>query len=351
MREFGRTVIGVGVRSNTSNYLAKSCDTFCYYDDLRSQEGDPLPERSVSSTPMNTAALLTLALAQQGNRPLPGSALKMHMRKIDPMFDETRQGHNSFLEFLRAHTNVIDLHKPAVGDVTVAPKGTLFGPETAGEVPPAAPSPTAAPLAGAKFNHPGYTPYVPSNGIPYQAPPPPPPAPPTAAERYDQWLRDNNFRHVPPADRHEIIRAVYTVFVEAEDNGEEISLKEGKDRLHQWFEANRPSVPWESINSTVYHLFYTWCFNFDRSDENENKQLWDRRTALHPDIHSDDELISRSERGIIRKLWERDRLELDIDGLNDWLFDNDPAHREYVADLVRTVASAPSGYAAIRPMG
>ncbi len=46
MREFGRFVVGVGVRSNTSNYLAKSCDHFSYYDDLRGDDGESTPERA-----------------------------------------------------------------------------------------------------------------------------------------------------------------------------------------------------------------------------------------------------------------------------------------------------------------
>jgi uncharacterized protein (TIGR00288 family) len=329
LREFGRTVVGVGVRSNTSNYLAKSCDTFCYYDDLRG-DTDDLPERSVPSEPMDPVRLLTTALAALGNQAVPGSALKTQMRKMDVMFDETQLGHNSFLDFLRAHPEVIDLHKPAVGDVTVAPKGHLQG-----NGDPAAPGPRG-------FNHPSYTPYVPTNGIPYQAPPPPPPVPMTQADRYRLWLRDNNFRHVVAGDRHQVMRVFFDVFREAEEAGEGISLKEAKDRVHQWFEANRPSVPWDAINSTVYHLFYTWCFTFDRTDESDGKQLWDRRTSLQTDIHSADELISKCERGIIRKLWERDRGDVDAESLNAWLYDADPDKLEYVVDLIRSVgASAP----------
>jgi hypothetical protein len=34
------------------------------------------------------------------------------MRKMDPMFDEAALGHNSFLDFLRAHEEIIDFYKP-----------------------------------------------------------------------------------------------------------------------------------------------------------------------------------------------------------------------------------------------
>ena len=317
LREFGKTVTGVGVRSNTSNYLAKACDTFCYYDDLRGAVGEALPERSVPSEPGDPVALLASALAFLGNRPVPGSALKSQMRKMDAMFDETRWGHNSFLEFLRSHEDLIDLHKPAVGDITVAPKGQIPSKDNGGETLGISEyrDGNGTPPFVQKWSHPNYTPYVPTGGIPYQAPPPLPPAPTTTTERYRLWLRDNNFRYVPSADRHFIVRVVYDLFRENEE--EPISLKESKDRLHLWFEQNRPSVPWESINSTVYHLFYTWCFDFDKSDD--GKQLWDRRTTLRPDIHSPEELISKSERGVVRKLWERERSDLDADAFNEWL--------------------------------
>jgi hypothetical protein len=253
------------------------------------------------------------------------------MRKMDPMFDEAELGHASYLDFLRAHADVIDVHKPAVGDVTVAPKGRMA---EGGE----------GRVAERAYAHPGYTPYVPSGGIPYQAPPPPPPAPMSPGERYRLWLRENNFRYVPSSDRHQIMRVMFDIFREAEDSSEVISLKEAKDRLHLWFEENRPSVPWESINSTVYHQFYTWCFFFDRSDEGDGRQLWDRRTTLQTDIHSADELISKCERGIVRKLWERDRSDVDPDALNEWLYDGDPTKRDYVADLIRSVTSAPGNF-------
>lgn len=353
LRELGRTVIGLGVRSNTSNYLAKSCDFFCYYDDIRAGDGESLPERSVPSTPSDPVALLATAMAALGNRPVPGSALKSQMRKMDPMFDESQLGHNSFLDFLRAHEAIIDLHKPAVGDVTIAPKGYLS--ENGGSIGVTDGNGGINGAGGQRtFLHPSYTPYVPTGGIPYAAPPPPPPAPLSTAERYHLWLRDNNFRYVPSVDRHQIIRVVYDTFQSVEGEASESSLKEVKDRLHQWFEQNRPSVPWDSINSTVYHLFYTWCFYFDRSDEGDGKQLWDRRTTLHSDIHSADELISKCERGVVRKLWERERADVDPDALNEWLYDGDESKCEYVSELIRSVTAAGltnggvGGYAAPR---
>ena len=341
LRETGRYVIGVGVRSNTSTYLAKACDRFCYYDDLHGATAEDMPERMMPATPMDPVALLATALAALGNRAVPGSALKTTMRKIDPMFDETRFGHTSFLDFLRAHAAIIDLYKPAIGDVSVAPKGRMENAEPL-VAPPTSHNGAAVP-APAPMPRPESISPVPPRPPIYESTPVYTTASPsqmTAGERLRLWLRDNNFRYVPSDERQEIIRVMYDLFIDPANR--DMSLKEAKDRLHLWFEENRPSVPWESINSTVYHLFYTWCFFFDRSDGDEGKQLWDRRTTLQSDIHSADELITKSERGIARKLWERDRNDVDVDALNEWLYDDDPKRRDYVADIVRSVGSSMS---------
>jgi uncharacterized protein (TIGR00288 family) len=347
LRELGRYVVGVGVRSNTSNYLAKSCDRFIYYDDIRDGAGSGTPRfatvaPSAPTAPVDPLRLIALALAALGNGHVAGSALKMQMRKLDPSFDESRLGHASFLEFLRANANLVDVYKPAVGDVTVAPKGQL------GLDMPALPEATLSnpivrsteSIASPSYHNPSYTPYVPSDGIPYQAPPPPPPpspAPLTTTDKYKIWLRDNNFRYVKCDERQLVIETVYGIFEEAGQSGG-LSLKEVKDKLHAWFEENRPAVPWDSVNSAVYHLFYTWCFAFDKTDEGDGKQLWDRRTTLQADITSLEELTQKVERGIIRKLWEKDRETLEAEAVNEWLYDGNTLMLARVREMVETVA-------------
>lgn len=251
LREFGLTVIGVGVRNNTSAYLAKSCDKFLYYDAFR--VGAPSPASPVAGVP----------LAPESLTPRPAS-------------------------------------------VALSP---------------------------------GYTPYVPEPGIPYQLPEPPPPPAPAPASRADEyrlWLRDNNFRHVPAGERLDVIRVVFETFEESQGK---ISLKEAKDRVHEWFEANQPSVSWDSINSAVYHLFYSFCFRFDKSDEGDGKQLWDRRTSLQDEIDSVEALEDRADRGIVRKLWERDRDTLDAEAVNAWLYDGNKETLDRVKELIATVSS------------
>lgn len=308
LRELGRYVIGVGARANTSTYLAKSCDRFLYYDDLRELgEGASRGYYSVSSSSIDPGRLVGLALAALGNRPVPGSTLKIQMRKIDPQFDELRLGFASFLDFLRSQGNLIDIYKPAVGDVTVAPYGQLIESE---------PPQTESLVHFASASQ-------------------------SLSDRYRYWLRENNFRYVAPQERQQIIAVLFDIFVRAEE-GEGITLKEAKDQLHAWFEEHQPAVPWDSINSTVYHLFYTWCFAFEKSEESEAKQLWDRNTTLVLEVESVQDLIDRVERGIIRKLWERDRTELDPEALNDWLYDGNIATLDRIKGLIEAVGVSPA---------
>jgi hypothetical protein len=287
---------------------------------------------------MDAGRLVALALAKLGNQQVGGSALKQQMRKLDPLFDETRGGHGSFFEFLKAQSELVDVHKPAIGDLVVAPKGMLGATVAPREY--VSPTPIVPTVPAAQKN-PAYTPYVPANGIPYQAPPPrevvPETPEDTLADEYKFYLRDNNFRYVPTKERQEIISVFFTIFQEMEAKGSHVSLKESKDRLHEWFETNRPAVPWDSINTTVYHLFYTWCFEFDKTDEAEGKQLWDRRTRLHSSIQSAEDLLRRCDIGIVRTIWEWERDETDAEAISAWLYDGDDTKYAYIEELIATV--------------
>ncbi|MFM7322821.1 MAG: NYN domain-containing protein [Armatimonadota bacterium] len=299
LRELGRIVIGVGVRAHTSSYLVKSCDRFVYYEEL----GAPGTSEDVP----DGWGLVAESLERLGGKAVPGSTLKQQIRRLDPLFEEQRYGFGSFLDFLRSFGDRLDIVRPTVGDVTVGPRGSLgLGDASEDEGFFTAPLPAS------------------TSGL-------------TIADQYRLYLRENNFRYVPFKERLQIIDVLYSIFYEAEE-GEGVSLKEAKDRLHAWFEANRPSVAWDSVNSTVYHLFYTWCFAFERSEEEEGKQLWDRKTTLQGDITSVEDLIAKCERGIVRKLWERDRDDIDADGLNQWLYDGTQATLPRVRELIEAIA-------------
>src|SRR5437879_9726377 len=57
LRENNKTVIGVGVKSSTSQLLIANCDEFIYYDDLvRAQKSAPAPRKKTEGKAPKTAA-------------------------------------------------------------------------------------------------------------------------------------------------------------------------------------------------------------------------------------------------------------------------------------------------------
>jgi hypothetical protein len=119
-------------------------------------------------------------------------------------------------------------------------------------------------------------------------------------QKYLGVLRQRRIRHVPMEERYAIIIALWRIFEAASDAGEQISLKEAKDRLHQWFEENQPNVPWDSINNVVYHLFWTWCFYF--SEGPEDLPLWDRVTQWNVGINSAEDVIRQCDLGMVKMI-------------------------------------------------
>lgn len=159
------------------------------------------------------------------------------------------------------------------------------------------------------------------------------------AQRYVVELRRRRIRHVPVADRHHIIRVLCRIFDEAT---EPLSLKEAKDRLHEWFEMNEPGVSWDHVNNAVYHLFWTYCFEFTRGDSAD--ELWDRPTSWKSGLKDAEEVIRLCDAGLIRML--RENLG-DVDPVvaTEVLGDQDLEMLPYFQQLCREV----TGETALRP--
>jgi uncharacterized protein (TIGR00288 family) len=115
LRENAKTVVGVGVKSSTSDLFRKNCDEFIYYDDLiRSPPSSNVarrlptkPASSVGSGPSLEKALDLLvrtvdALGEdrdQGDE-IWGSMVKQAIKRQDPGFSERAYGFDSFNGFL-----------------------------------------------------------------------------------------------------------------------------------------------------------------------------------------------------------------------------------------------------------
>jgi uncharacterized protein (TIGR00288 family) len=131
LRENAKTVIGVGVRTSTSDLLISNCHEFIFYDDLiaatthapkvgapkgrtrgtrggrgRKTAGAPAPQAAPSAPPPHDAIALVLETAEalygeRGDRAkLWGSMVKQTLQRRRPDFNETSYGYRSFNDLL-----------------------------------------------------------------------------------------------------------------------------------------------------------------------------------------------------------------------------------------------------------
>jgi uncharacterized protein (TIGR00288 family) len=126
LRENDKTVIGLGVKSSSSDLLIDNCDEFIYYDDLvrkkTAGKATPSPKRKARRRPakektdragagakepagdVEEAYDLVLgtveALLQEREDNLWGSMVKQTLKRKRPMFSESYYGFSSFNELL-----------------------------------------------------------------------------------------------------------------------------------------------------------------------------------------------------------------------------------------------------------
>ncbi|KJL49171.1 NYN domain protein [Microbacterium hydrocarbonoxydans] len=154
-KRLGRYVIGVGVAGSTAKSLAAACDEFESYDSLPgvvrptkaappavAAEPETVPEpepvaktKSAPKTRSRTKAATTAvaappALDEQGEATallqralrlghdkadadewLHSSAVKTHMRRMDPSFSEKALGYRSFSDFLKSRDDIAELEE------------------------------------------------------------------------------------------------------------------------------------------------------------------------------------------------------------------------------------------------
>jgi uncharacterized LabA/DUF88 family protein len=396
LRENGKTVWGVGLKSSSSQYLVKSCDHYIFYESIaewltegQQGEGDAAaaPRKDAKTVLLNTIRRMADRQGLPGmpppGTPLKAAAVKAAMRRTDPSWDERFEGYSSFVEFVMSHQDEVLCGRP--GDATdffVAELGTVaetnlrrmlefsqspisdtaeqvvardqiihsilrclrylgspdgdlelpqrigvrgtqlksqlrqefadfdeasYGftsfldmllsmrehfrvvrPDSRGDVLVAErESPAAISLSGLPDATPGNS--VSNWGQ-------------TPVQRYLGALRIRRIRHVPMQERYTIIRQMCEIFRHAMDHGEEISLKDAKDRLHEWFAEHDPNVPWDSVNNVVYHLFWTYCFEF--GEATDDIPLWDRPTRFSGCMYEPDEVIRRCDTGLVRMISE-----------------------------------------------
>ena len=122
LRENAKTVIGVGVKSSTSDLLVSNCDEFIFYDDLvtkrdpsqrrrRSEPGklavrtadttSKVPEdRAQEAIDLVRETVDALYAERGGTAKLWGSMVKQTLKRRQPSFNESFYGFGSFNELL-----------------------------------------------------------------------------------------------------------------------------------------------------------------------------------------------------------------------------------------------------------
>ncbi len=98
LKEYGKYVIGVGIRESASDLLIQNCDEYYSYSDLAglTKEADT---PSAQRDPWELVGEAVQQMSQHGDV-MRSDRLKQVMQQIDPNFDERNAGFNRFSKFV-----------------------------------------------------------------------------------------------------------------------------------------------------------------------------------------------------------------------------------------------------------
>ncbi|OBI81889.1 NYN domain-containing protein [Mycobacterium sp. E740] len=127
-KRLGRYVVGIGITGSISRSLTAACDDYVSYDALpgvpavttqapkrrrTKAEADAEQEEETPDPQAAGTALLERALriahGKDDSDWLHNSAVKAQMKRMDPSFSEKSLGFRSFSDFLRSHTDLVEL--------------------------------------------------------------------------------------------------------------------------------------------------------------------------------------------------------------------------------------------------
>jgi uncharacterized protein (TIGR00288 family) len=121
LKEYGKYVIGVGIRESASDLLIQNCDEYYSYNDLAGLTRE-VDTPSIQRDPWELAGEAVAHMARNGDV-MRSDRLKQVMQQIDPNFDERNAGFNRFSKFVieAGQKGVILLSKMDNGQYEVAP--------------------------------------------------------------------------------------------------------------------------------------------------------------------------------------------------------------------------------------
>ncbi len=133
LKEYGKYVIGVGIRESASDLLIQNCDEYYSYSDLAGLT----KETEVPSTQRDPWELVREAIAQMARNGdvMRSDRLKQVMQQLDPNFDERNAGFNRFSKFVAEAGNrgLLKVSKLDNGQYEVAPAGAVAAAAPAAE--------------------------------------------------------------------------------------------------------------------------------------------------------------------------------------------------------------------------
>jgi uncharacterized protein (TIGR00288 family) len=121
LKEYGKYVIGVGIRESASDLLIQNCDEYYSYNDLAGLTKE-VDTPSTQRDPWELAAEAVAQMVRNGDV-MRSDRLKQVMQQIDPNFDERNAGFNRFSKFVieAGQKGVISLKKLDNGQYEVSP--------------------------------------------------------------------------------------------------------------------------------------------------------------------------------------------------------------------------------------
>ena len=137
LKEYGKYVIGVGIRESASDLLIQNCDEYYSYNDLAGLTKE-VDTPSTQRDPWELAGEAVAQMVRNGDV-MRSDRLKQVMQQIDPNFDERNAGFNRFSKFVieAGHRGVVLITKLDNGQYEVAPGpgGQAAGAESAAQPP------------------------------------------------------------------------------------------------------------------------------------------------------------------------------------------------------------------------
>ncbi len=136
LKEYGKYVIGVGIRESSSDLLVQNCDEYYSYNALAGlmKASDDEPARKFDPWELVSEAVTRM---KRNGDVMRSDRLKQVMQDIDPTFDEKNLGMSKFSRFVQqAHERgLLSVTKLENGQLEVGPPQTTAAPEVRTAVP------------------------------------------------------------------------------------------------------------------------------------------------------------------------------------------------------------------------